>query len=665
MEVFEVKKLILTFTCVALAIPCAAESTASSNEPEGFLTCSAVLARDIFQIEKPQAKHAPSRPLWDGNNPFHQPAATTDYYGSGDVDNDGTVTSADLSYMQDMANGTRAPSPKADVDCDGDVDNNDVSLINSALGGGTLPGWWNSLTSGEERNAWVTKCLAIDQTDEHVFRYWFACGSFATQVFVHCSYYYGDLHPTFLDGGPTVFNLPVYIVTVNGHALNAILVGDDPLNFEDWRFFEPQSDRDVRPGKGIPHGSIVRILVPSKLTSTGFACSPSTKKLDFYIDETGWTLQYRNPNLILTRPAPPMDGPGNRHVLRNARIVPTAQGMILFERTRQDMSRTTDIHLADLPFVNPQLGSPLILSSQYSRLLDLSQGPDGTIHLLWKGKPNYIPGLFHGKLDPIKRQVTDVTRVSTGPRQVRMGRVVITTAGEVHVFWLELKPTGSSHHYESGIYWTCWTGSEWQSEQNIAPYTSYASYYDYCEWDKPDLLQYYFDADVSKGGHIILVWAEPTDSADEAIIHQLRYNGQWGTMTDIETTNACGIELVADSVGTLHMAYWSGEWSDDGRANVLHRISDDNGFSWSAPETVGAAGNAGRAQLPAGAEGAVYQVWETQVDRQVIPIWNKYENGAWHAAQILSVRVGANAGPPATGFVAGRLWCSSTVIPFY
>ena len=626
MEVLEVKKLIPAFTCMVLAIPCAAESTPNGNESEDFLTYFAALGGDIFQMEGLQAKHASSRPFWDGNNPFHQPAATTDYHGSGDVDNDGTVTSADLSYAQDMAIGTRVPSPKADVDGDGDVDNNDVSLINSALRGGTLPGWWNSLTSEQERNTWLTKCLAIDQTDEHVFRYWFACGSFATQIFIHGSYYHGDLHSTFLDGGPTVFNLPIYIATVNGHAhaLNAVLVGDDPLNFEDWRFFEPQSDHDVRPGKGIPHGSIVRILVPSKLTTTGFAYSPAAKKLDFYIDEKGWTLQYHNPNLILTRPAPPAVIPDNRPALRNPRIMP-AQGMILFQRTRQDMSRTTDIHLADLPFVNPNLGAPLILSSQYSRLLDSSWGPDGTIHLLWKGKPDYMPGVFHGKLDPVKRRVTDVTRVSTGPRQVRMGRIVTTTAGQVHVFWLELKPTGCRHPYESGIYWTCWTGSQWQSEQNIAPYKSYVSYFDYCEWDKPDILQYYFDVDVSGGGDIILVWAERTDSADEAIIRQLRYNGQWGTITDIETTSACGIGLLADSVGSLHMAYWLGEHSNDGRANVLRRISDDNGFSWSAPQTVGAAANAGRAQLPVEAEGTVRQVRETQLDGQVIPIWNKYE----------------------------------------
>ena len=48
--------------------------------------------------------------LWNGNNPFHQPAATTHYYGSGDVDNDGTLASLDVSWAQEMADGLRPAS---------------------------------------------------------------------------------------------------------------------------------------------------------------------------------------------------------------------------------------------------------------------------------------------------------------------------------------------------------------------------------------------------------------------------------------------------------------------------------------------------------------------------------------------------------------------------
>lgn len=81
--------------------------------------------------------------LWDGNNPFHQPAATTDYYGSGDVNKDGQLTAEDVLLSQSMVDGTIPHVSRADVDGDSDVDNSDVALINAALSGAVLCAWWN------------------------------------------------------------------------------------------------------------------------------------------------------------------------------------------------------------------------------------------------------------------------------------------------------------------------------------------------------------------------------------------------------------------------------------------------------------------------------------------------------------------------------------------
>jgi hypothetical protein len=39
--------------------------------------------------------------FWSGQNPFHQPFSTTNYYGSGDINLDGTVNAADISAMQE------------------------------------------------------------------------------------------------------------------------------------------------------------------------------------------------------------------------------------------------------------------------------------------------------------------------------------------------------------------------------------------------------------------------------------------------------------------------------------------------------------------------------------------------------------------------------------
>lgn len=583
--------------------------------------------------------------LWDGNNPFHQPAATTDYYGSGDVDNDGNLTSVDALLAQEMANGLRPGSSKGDVDGDGDVDNNDVFLLNGALSGDMLPGWWNSLANSDERNSWVTKLMEIDQTDKHPYqRGWFVCLGFAVQTHIHGAFHRGDLSKTTYDGGQTMFNVPIYYVSVTapsyGHGINAVLVGDDPLNFDDWRFLEPQTDYDVHPGMwDMPYGATVRLCLPTKISSSG-GFSSSGDKVKFYVDETGWTLQEYSPDLILTRPSPIVEPPDNRPDLWNPRIVLGRSATILFERMRDDMSRMTDIHIADLPLVDPPVATPLILSSQYSRLLDICQGPDGTTHLLWKGKPDYIPGVLHGRLDPLAREITDVTRVSSGKREVRMGRMIVR-GDELHVFWLE-KKSSSIDHYDAGIYWTRWREAGWQVEENLAPYTGHLP--DFSDWEKRDFLKYYFDVERLANGDIILVWAEPIGYTDDTMVRQLRYDGQWGTITDIETTNARGIELSMDSSGTLHMVYWLGSRTA-GRGDLLHRTSN-GGYSWSVPEAVDAGGNVCCPRMAARGDGEVYLIWEKKVGNQVVPVLGKYRNGKWGNTQEFSVRAGADAWYP-------------------
>ena len=590
---------------------------------------------------------------WDGNNPFHQPAPTTDYYGSGDVDADGTLTSADLSLTQQIADGLIDPSHRADVNGDGEVDAIDVSHIDSALAGGILPGWWNNLTSRAERESWVSKFMAIDQTDKHSYvPGWFVCAQFSVQTHIHGAFYRDDLYCTIgeLDGGQTVFNLPVYCVGIYplGHAINAILIGDDPLNFDDWLFLEPQRDYEVHPGMwDMPYGSCVQI------ESFGNIYLPNTK-VKFCVDETGWTLEEYSPDLVLTRPAPIVETPDNRPDLWNPIIVPAAQGMILFERSRDDMSCTTDIHIADLPFIDPPVGTPLVLSSQQSRLLDVSHAPDGTIHLLWKGKPGYDPGIFHGKLDPDTRTITDATRVSSDSLQVSMGRVIVTPGGEIHLFWFG---------YPEGIYWTRLTGSGWQAEQNLTPEMDWQG--NCSNWDNRDFLRYLFDVAVLGDGNVIVVWAEQLHSTGPdptlpviTVLRQLRYDGKWGSQSDIVTLGedlSAGVELSTDSAGILHLAYWVGPGrfrcmdDADGRGNLFHRKYD--GVSWSAPEVVDDSGGACCPRMAAGTNGATYLVWERQVDSQVIPVWNKYADGMWHVARTLSVRPGADAWYPTLGLL--------------
>lgn len=55
-----------------------------------------------------------------------------------------------------------------------------------------------------------------------------------------------DPSPTFTPLTNGLFNIPLYYVAVSannyGHGMNAVLTGDNPLEFNDWCFVEPQTD---------------------------------------------------------------------------------------------------------------------------------------------------------------------------------------------------------------------------------------------------------------------------------------------------------------------------------------------------------------------------------------------------------------------------------------
>lgn len=553
---------------------------------------------------------------WKGRNPFHQPAATTDYYGSGDADLDGRVGAADVKLARRIARGELPPNRRMDVDGDGRVDQNDVRLLAGTLTGGVLPAWWDRLDRRVDREAWIDRMMALDATDRHTYAYWWQCLSFAVQTFIHGAFYREDLSGTLYDGGPTELNLPLYYVSVHGpsfgHGIDAVLVGDDPLAFADWRFLEPQTDQNAAPGMwDMPYGTEVEILVPEVLLEGGF--SYTAPLVRFRIGETGPVLIGYRADLRLQRGEPPSRVTDNATDLWHPRIVPVGPPRVLFERVRDGMAGGTDLHLADVPLAGLRPGTPLVPAARYARLLDVARGADGAIHLLWTAETRGVPGVFYGRLDLQGRRIVESRRVSAGMRSVRMGRLAVTAAGDVHVFWLEVK-SNWSHPYESGIYWNRREGGAWGSPELLVPFAGAIpvdSYYS----GRP-LLDYTFDVVADPNG-ILLAWIDPY-APGEAGLYTRRLTAAWSEPETLGTGSFRGVALARDTAGTLHLFDWTGGpeigsfWGD-----LRHRASAD-GVSWTSPETLD--GPACCVSAAAGRGGALEAVWERRAGERSTPV---------------------------------------------
>lgn len=583
--------------------------------------------------------------FWDGLNPFQQPAATTDYYGSGDVNLDGELTAEDGSQAQEMAAGSRTPSYRADVDGNQVVDSNDVAQIQAALAGGVLPGWWNYLTSSAQRNDWIDKFLAADPTDLHPYLNWWVCGHFANQTFIHGALYRDDLSFSQYDGGQTWFNIPLYTAVPGfGHAINAILVGDDPLNFEDWRFIEPQNDGDAR----YEITGWVAILAPVNLNM-----GTNTQIVRFLVEDSSWSLLEYNPALVLTRPVPPDETPDNLIDRWNPRIVSTGKDMLLFDRSRDDLSHMTDIHAQDLPF-NAAADIPLTQSSQYSRLLDVYRDSYGQIHLLWKGKEGYLPGIYHGIYDPSTRTLTDVSRVTTDERIAHEGRIVVTAGGVVHLFWLDM---GSYAGYPNGrgIYWTYLHENAWQTPVNLTP--GAGPIMSGTEGEIPNILYSVFDVAIKQNEEIDLVWAEPRDWQPDinAYVKHMRYTGSWGSPVVIATSASytsylLGVDLVYATDQTLHLVYWKGS-SNNPWGDLIYQAFD--GTNWSSPQALTSGGYSGFPRMTAGWNGQVVLVWMQKEPSRIVPAWSSHLDGVWGETQVLSIPTGTSAYYPGVELLVG------------
>lgn len=583
--------------------------------------------------------------VWNGLDPFHAPVATTDFYGSGDVNLDGRVTAADVSRAKEMAQRLAVPSYRADADLDGDVDAKDVELLRQAARGRGLPAQWDLLATRAQREAQITRILARDRTSEHPWAYWFQSLTATIQHFLRAVFYHGDLVRTVYDGGPTLFNVPVYVVLVTpagspfSYIFNGVLVGDDPLDLADWIFIDPTIDQRVHPGdSGMPFGSDVRITVPTEIYTGGFSSGPDL--LRFAISGTGEaTLLRADAELVRVRQPLSPHPIDNRTDLLRPRIVPASPPLLVFERMSDAIPSTVDVHLSDFPPAGLRPGVPLTRSRERTRLLDVSRGPDGTIHMLFSAERLFVPGVFYARLDPTGRQIERLQRIARGVRLARRGRVMATAEGEIHAFWLEVG-THVSHPHEPGIYWSRRDHSgSWGPAVELAPEGAAREDWFVNDIDPDSAV---FDVTSLGGSGLALVWVEPQRYSDggrreNLLASRLYRDGVWEERTVIDEGHFFGVHLVTGSEGEIHLFDWAHRRSVFNETGPLRHRSSADGAAWTVPVSLDSSGTAAFASAAAGPDGRLDLAWERTAPNGVKRvIRRRFANGQWEPSQVLA-----------------------------
>jgi hypothetical protein len=529
------------------------------------------------------------------------------------VDGDGVVTENDLLAVCEIANGHRAPVSRADVDGNGMVDALDVGSISNVLSGASLPGWWDELPDRAQRNAWIDRVLALDVTSDHPFRSSFQCVQFALQLFINAAYYRENLRHAPLSGGQTGFNVPLYTVSISapgfGHAINAILVGDDPRVFEDWRFIEPQTDETVDPGDwDMPYGSQVLIYVPRSIFLGGGGASMDVK-VGFDVEADCVALSYVHPSLITSRSSSGSGAVSNSVDRWSPRLAPIGDGYVFFDRYRDDLGRVTDVHGQSFSLLGTGAeDEPVTKAPQYSRLRDVAMDHADRLLLLWSGKPAYCNGLILGTYDPQTREMIQEGTAVSNDACILGARVRVTKSGVKHVFWTSNwgLPQGP------GVYWSRSNDGSWSAPTNLTP--------DLFMFDLDSTFQHAFDAEVLPDDRIVLVWDHNRPKTLQAGLRAMVYDGEtWGSSSLLEgsTNLATHIDLCVDSAMKCHLAYT--------REGQFRRRQFD-GLAWTDVHIIPAVGGADRPCLSPGAKEEVYATWRSASNRIQFAC---YVDGQW------------------------------------
>jgi len=568
---------------------------------------------------------------WDGLDPFHRPMSGSNGYGSGDADNDGVLTAADLDLVYAMADGRWPASFRADVNADGRVDDADAGLLAGALAGGHLPGDWNRLTSRAERLDWLRRILAVDPLNAFCYDPdWFVCTHFSTQLHIRAAGCGEDPGWGFFEGGQPLYNLPVYMVTSYGigHVSNAVLVGDDPRQIGDWAFIEPITD-EITPLGDHHLMTEIRIQIPTRISLDYIE---RRNLIVFSRYETGWEAFVTEGAMVLDRP--PAPAPAARGWdLRQPHLLARGGGDLLAVRLADEVTGNVDIHSLGLGPPALAAARPLLDAPAARRLLDTGETDDGA-WLLWAGLDGCTPGLFlTGPLHDASAK-DDSMRVTEGKRPGLLdGRLVILPDHTFWVFWAEyywhdmLRP--------SGIYGRHWNGGAWSEELFLSAGEPLIGISD--RW------RHLLDACVDPTGRVHLCWA-----ALAGIRHRTWTTAGWTAAVTVPGSAGASPVVTTDRQGDLHLLAWDRAGAVPGHCPGRlwhHRLVEG---AWRPPTEVSGGPTAGYPALAADARGGVYALWLESDNGPWAPCWRHWQGGTWQPPHSLEMPSGATADDPDT-----------------
>ncbi len=309
----------------------------TAENPQGIVTGSYNSSINTANYEDEMPRLKSTTGSWYGDqvvNPFIRPGyrdkdmGEREYYGSKDVNGNHVIN--EFADVQAIQNGNT--SYRGDVNGDGITNSTDASIIQSVMNGTTLyaPSDWNYLTK-QEKIDYFEKLVKLDDTNTSYREGW-DCSEYSTRFWlkfaglekakdikngIYSYEYLSGLINMSNENG--LFNLPVYQVETTstpgvGHAMNGILVGEDPTNFDDWYFIEPQTDKRVFPGDVSMRNNEGDIV---KIERLNYYQSPVNEAwiygefpvIKFIMhNNTPPTLNFKNPYLITSRPGNPVSG---------------------------------------------------------------------------------------------------------------------------------------------------------------------------------------------------------------------------------------------------------------------------------------------------------------------------------------------------------------------